>query len=87
MNNTYLKKAKQHISDPKILSLVAAKRAKQLALGGKPMVRIDDEEYLDIALYEIGEGLIGYNDGQEDDFADAFDELIKKSVEAEAQGE
>ena len=87
MNNKYLKKAKQQISDPKILSLVAAKRAKQLAMGEKPMVRIDDEEYLDIALFEIAEGLIGYNDGQEDDFADAFDELIKKSVEAEAKSE
>ena len=85
MNNTYFKKAKEQITDPRILSLVAAKRAKQLALGAKPMVRIDEDEHLDVALYEIAEGLLGYNDGEIEDVADAFDELIMKSVEADAK--
>jgi len=85
VNNKYFRKAKEKIGDPRILSLIAAKRAKQLALGAKPMVRIDEDEHLDIALYEIAEGLLGYNDGIVEDAADAFDELIMKSVEAEAK--
>ena len=33
MNNAYLARARQQISDPQILAVVTAKRAKQLALG------------------------------------------------------
>ena len=47
MNNSYLARAKKMIPDPQILSVVAAKRAKQLALGGRPMVKCDSENYLD----------------------------------------
>lgn len=60
MNNAYLAKAKQVITDPQILSIVAAKRARQLALGGRPMIKCNDENYLDVALLEIGEGLLTY---------------------------
>ncbi|MBE6390097.1 MAG: DNA-directed RNA polymerase subunit omega [Lentisphaerae bacterium] len=60
MNNNYLERAKQNIPDPQILSVVAAKRAKQLAAGGRPMIKCDSENLLDIALLEIAEGLLSY---------------------------
>ena len=60
MNNSYLERAKQKITDPQILSVVAAKRAKQLAAGGRPMIKCDSENLLDIALLEIAEGLLYY---------------------------
>ena len=49
MNNAYLARAKKMIPDPQILSVVAAKRAKQLALGARPMIKCDSENYLDQA--------------------------------------
>ena len=63
MNNAYLGMAKKVISDPQILSVVSAKRARQLALGARPMVKCDSENHLDVALLEIGQGLIGYEFG------------------------
>ena len=60
MNNSYLERARQNITDPQILSVVAAKRAKQLAAGGRPMIKCDSENLLDIALLEIAEGLLSY---------------------------
>mgnify|MGYP000920189805 CR=1 FL=1 len=66
MNNAYLEMAKKVIPDPQVLSVVAAKRARQLALGARPMVKCDSENHLDVALLEIGEGLIGYEFGVDD---------------------
>ena len=61
MNNDYLARAKERIPDPQILSVVAAKRAKQLALGkARPMVKCDSKQILDVALLEIAEGLLSY---------------------------
>ena len=60
MNNEYLNKAKQVITDPQILSVVAAKRARQLATGARPMIKCDMTNLLDVALLEIGEGLLTY---------------------------
>ena len=60
MNNEYLNKAKQVITDPQILSVVAAKRARQLATGARPMVKCDMTNLLDVALLEIAEGLLTY---------------------------
>ncbi len=61
MNNDYLARAKEQIPDPQILSVVAAKRAKQLALGkARPMVKCDSKQILDVALLEIAEGLLSY---------------------------
>ena len=60
MNNEYLERAKKKITDPQILSVVAAKRAKQLSLGARPMVRCDSPNQLDVALLEIAEGLLSY---------------------------
>ncbi len=61
MNNEYLDRAKQKITDPQILSIVVGKRAKQLAFGARPMVKTDDKEFMDIALLEIAEGLLSYS--------------------------
>ena len=60
MNNSYLERARKMIDDPQILSVVAAKRAKQLAAGARPMIKCDSENLLDIALLEIAEGLLSY---------------------------
>ena len=82
MNNAYLAKAKQMIPDPQILSVVAAKRARQLAGGGRPMIKCDCNNLLDIALLEIGEGLLSY------EFV-AAEEVAENAepVEAEAKEE
>ena len=69
MNNSYLERAKQNITDPQILSVVAAKRAKQLAAGGRPMIKCDSENLLDIALLEIAEGLLTYEFPDENEAA------------------
>ena len=71
MNNAYLDMAKKVITDPQILSVVSAKRARQLALGARPMVKCDSENHLDVALLEIGQGLIGYEFGSAEEEAAA----------------
>ena len=63
MNNAYLNRAKQVIPDPQILSVVAAKRARQLATGARPMIKCDMTNLLDVALLEIAEGLLSYEFG------------------------
>lgn len=85
MNNAYLDMAKKVISDPQILSVVSAKRARQLALGARPMVKCDSENHLDIALLEIGEGLIGYEFGNPESEAEA--EVVAGEAAAEETAE
>ena len=63
MNNAYLNRAKEVIPDPQILSVVAAKRARQLATGARPMIKCDSSTLLDVALLEIAEGLLSYEFG------------------------
>ena len=63
MNNVYLERAKEKITDPQILAVVADKRAKQLATGGRPMIKCDSKNWLDVALLEIAEGLLSYEFG------------------------
>ena len=60
MNNAYLNRAKEVIPDPQVLSVVAAKRARQLATGARPMIKCDAANLLDVALLEIAEGLLTY---------------------------
>ena len=82
MNNSYLERAKQNIPDPQILSVVAAKRAKQLALGARPMVKTADENLLDIALLEIAEGLLSYEFPDENEAAaEESTEVVEESAE------
>ncbi len=65
MNNDWLNRARKVIADPQVLTIVASRRAKQLAMGGRPMVKSDSTNHLDIALQEIAEGLIDYEFGSE----------------------
>lgn len=61
MNNDYLEKARKVIHDPRVLTIVAAKRARQLAYGSRPLVSCTEKEaenHVDIALREIVEGKI-----------------------------
>lgn len=60
MNDVYLERAKERIDNPKVLAVVASKRARQLARGAKRMIKTSDKEYLDIALLEIAEGMLDY---------------------------
>ena len=81
MNNSYLARARQQIADPQILAVVAAKRAKQLAMGGRPMIKCDSENLLDVALLEIAEGLLSYefaDDAAADDVEVKADEIIEE---------
>ena len=58
MNNELLLKAREKVPDAKTLIILASKRARQLATGAAPMVRSKSENFLDVALEEIGEGLL-----------------------------
>ena len=87
MNNAYLDMAKKVIADPQILSVVSAKRARQLALGARPMVKCDSENHLDVALLEIGQGLIGYEFGSPEVEMPAGEEAAAEAVEAEETAE
>lgn len=87
MNNAYLDMAKKVITDPQILSVVSAKRARQLALGARPMVKCDSENHLDVALLEIGEGLIGYEFGTGEEVPAGAAENAEASTDAEAVAE
>lgn len=84
MNNAYLAKAKGIISDPQVLSVVAAKRARQLATGARPMIKCDTTNLLDVALLEIGEGLLSYEfgDGAEPEVVAASDAAPASETEA-----
>ena len=83
MNNSYLERAKQNIPDPQILSVVAAKRAKQLATGARPMVKTADENLLDIALLEIAEGLLSYEFPDENEVAAPAENAEAAATDAE----
>ncbi|MBS1370102.1 MAG: DNA-directed RNA polymerase subunit omega [Lentisphaeria bacterium] len=85
MNNAYLARAKKMIPDPQILSVVAAKRAKQLALGARPMIKCDSENYLDWALLEIAEGLLTYEFGIPGDASSALPTLGAENDAPEAE--
>ena len=48
-----------HVDNRFHLVLVAAKRARQIAMGGEPMVSIDNDKPTVLALREIADGLVG----------------------------
>ena len=89
MNNSYLARARKQIPDPQILAVVAAKRAKQLAIGeNRPMVKCDSENLLDIALLEIAEGLLTYEFADEaaaETDAEAVAEIADAAAETDAK--
>ncbi len=77
MNNIYLERARKVITDPKILSIVAGKRARQLAWGARPMLKCDTANHLDIALLEIAEGKLYFTQGDENAEVDIFAEIAE----------
>ena len=80
MNNSYLERAKKVIPDPQILSIVASKRARQLAMGKRPMLKCDTANHLDIALLEIAEGKLYYTHGDgENAKVDIFADIAESS--------
>ncbi len=83
MNNSYLARARQQITDPQILAVVAARRAKQLAAGGRPMIKCDSENLLDVALLEIAEGLLTYEFADEAAEAAEADAAVVEALSAE----
>ena len=84
MNNEYFARAKKVITDPQVLAVVASKRARELAMGKRPMTKCDSPNLLDIALLEIAEGLLDvtFADKVEDDFLKQA-EALKMAAEAE----
>ena len=61
MNEKYLEQAKLLIPDRRLLVNGAAKRAAELARGGRALIPINPQEerdFLDIALMEIAQGLL-----------------------------
>ena len=61
MNEEYLARAKEKVSDVRILINGAARRAAELSRGARPLVPTipqDDRSFLDLALLEIAEGKI-----------------------------
>lgn len=63
MNETYLKKALEKEPNRMHLINLAARRCRELARGGNPMIVVNPNEtptHLDIALREIAEGKILY---------------------------
>lgn len=69
MNNEYLLRAREKVSDAKTLIVLASKRAAILAGGARPMVKCKDDNFVDIALLEIAEGLLEPDfDAKPDDF-------------------
>jgi len=84
MNNAYLNRAKEVIPDPQVLSVVAAKRARQLATGARPMIKCESSNLLDVALLEIAEGLLSYEFGDEASEAPAAGEPAAAEVPPQA---
>lgn len=64
MNDKLVERAMEIIPNPKVLSVVASKRAEQLARGGRPMVKCDFDNHLDVALLEIAEGKLSFEGGE-----------------------
>ena len=67
VRDEYLKEAQQIIQDPNALINVVSRRSKQLKFGNKPLVEsLEKLEPEDIALREIIEGKISYQEWEED---------------------
>ncbi len=87
MNNEYLARAKEQIPDSKTLIILASKRARALAYGARPMVKCKEENFLDVALLEIAEGLLqaSFEAGPDDDILKELE--AAKAVAAAANDE
>ena len=71
MRDEYLKEAQAIITDPNALINVVSRRSKQLKFGNKPLVEsLEKLEPEDIALREIIEGKISYQEWDESESED-----------------
>ena len=86
MNNELLLKAREKVPDAKTLIILASKRAHLLAKGAGPMVRSQSENFLDVALQEIAEGLLVPTfDDQPDDFNAQLAAIKARMADAAAE--
>jgi DNA-directed RNA polymerase omega subunit len=60
INEKWLSEARKQITDPRKLVIAASRRAKQISRGGRPMIKTQEPSQLNIALEEIGEGLLTF---------------------------
>ena len=70
MNEEYLAQAQEVVSNKNILINLASRRASELARGANPLIQVEPHErdnYLDIALREVAEGKIVYDDAPEEE--------------------
>ena len=75
----------EHVDNRFELVMVASKRARQMATGGKdPLVEEESDKPTVIALREIAEGLITPEFLEREDEADAEDELLEAMESNEA---
>ena len=65
MNAKYLENARKVIPDARKLVITASRRAKNLTRGARPMIRTTDDNSLNVALLEIGEGFITWEEPKE----------------------
>ena len=70
VRDEYLKEAQQIVHDPNTLINMVSRRSKQLKHGSKPLVEsLEKLEPEDIALKEIIEGKISYQEWQEEEIS------------------
>ncbi|MBR4674424.1 MAG: hypothetical protein IKP00_08165 [Victivallales bacterium] len=61
MNEEYLAKARQKVSDVRMFIVGVSRRASELAKGARPLIRLipgEENDWLDIALQEVAEGKV-----------------------------
>lgn len=61
MNEEYLAKARQKVSDVRMFIVGVSRRASELAKGARPLIRLipgEEHDWLDIALQEVAEGKV-----------------------------
>ena len=77
----------EHVENRFQLVLIASKRARQLAMGAKPLVDDDDDKPTVIALREIAEGLVDVSilDSSNIGFFNEEDEEIEEIDDEEAE--
>ena len=74
----------EHVDNRFELVMLASKRARQLAVGGKqPLVKEDSDKYTVIALREIAEGLVTTETLEQPSEADFIDEELASLVQAD----
>jgi len=82
MNNEYLERARKHIPNAQRLSVAVGMRAEELARGAKPMLKHKEEDFMNVALLEIAEGLLNVQTPAEKIEKDAVERaLAEKNVE------